>query len=152
MAGSNVKSDTLNVYLIGNNPIELSDVHQKLNSVKDVKFVAEIGFEIRDLVRNIQKFNPACILVDDNLGKQKFASLLQKLGKRAVTRNIPIAVLKSSNTELYPNTADDFLLKSNVTGDRLTKAIRNSIRLRKMKVSIGRKYYKSKRSLVKWLN
>lgn len=152
MAGSNLQMDTLNVYLIGNNPIELGDVHEKLRSVKEVNYVAEIGFEIRHLIRKVSKFNPACILIDDNLGQHQFAQLMKKLADNRVTRNIPIAILKSSNREFLINKADDFVLKQSLTADRLSKSIRNSIRLRKMKVALTRQYKSKKKSLISWAN
>ncbi|QSE98155.1 hypothetical protein [Fulvivirga lutea] len=144
----NQPSSPINVFLIGNNPIELSSVYTQLKQIKSSVVNAEIGFELSGLFRKIRKFKPSCILIDDNVEKIKIKKILKKLTQNSDTRDIPITVLKNSNYSEGYSEAQDYLLKENLTSEKLSRSILNSIRFKKMHLYMIKKYRKNKSRLL----
>lgn len=145
-------SDHINVYLIGNNPIELGAVYDKLKAIKSKKYRAEIGFELRGIYRKIAKFNPACILIDDNMEKLRLRKLIKRLANHNDTRDIPITVLKTSNyREGFIEEAQEYVLKESLTSERLSKTIASSIRLKAMQTYLSKTYRKRKSQFLGFL-
>lgn len=142
---TNNPSDSINVLLIGNNPIDLSDIYKKLKSVKSRQYITDIRFEIRGLFKKITRNNPACILVDDNLEKKYLSKLMRKLSTSNRTKDIPIAILKNANKDNLISGAQEFLLKDKATGESISQSILNSIRIKKMQVGLGDYYVKNKK-------
>lgn len=135
--------DSINVFLIGNNPIELSNIYEKLKAIKSKTYNAEIGFDLKGIYKKIMKFHPSCILIDDNLEKPYLKTLLSKLSSGSKTRHIPITILKNSNYgESYLVGAQEFILKDGITSEALSKSILNSIRLRNMQEYLYTSYKK----------
>ena len=135
--------ESINIYMIGNNPIELSTIYDKLKSIKTKTYHAEIGFDLKRAYKKIMQFNPACILIDDNLEKDYLRNLLRKLSRGARTRNIPITIIKNSNySSAYLGDVQEFLLKDSITSEGLSSSISNSIRLRAMQKYLYTKYKK----------
>jgi len=139
--------DAINVFLIGNNPIELSNIYNKLKDIHHKTFKAEVGFELKGLFKRITRFNPACILIDDNVERQYVNQLLSRLSSNQKTRNIPITVLKNDNKDRHMLQAEEYLLKDGVTSEVLLKSILNSIRLKKMQRKAAIIYKKKKKQL-----
>ncbi|MEQ8925140.1 MAG: hypothetical protein RLO81_04965 [Fulvivirga sp.] len=144
----NQPSSPINVFLIGNNPIELSSVYTQLKQIKSRVVNAEIGFELSGLLKKIKKFKPACILIDDNVERLQIKKILRKLTQNSDTRNIPITVLKNSNYNEGYCEAQDYLLKANLTSEKLSHSILNSIRFKKMHLYMLKKYRKNKSRLL----
>ena len=138
---------SLNVLLIGNNPIELSAILSKLNQISGTKVITEIAFDLRSVAERLMNFKPNYILIDDNLNKGEFSSALQALSENSKTRNVPVAVLKNSNYhEAKPtNMLADYLLKANLTAESLYRAFRNAMRLRRTQALILKSLRKQKR-------
>ena len=111
----NLSSQTINVLLIGNNPIEMSSVYDELKKAKSNVFNTEFGFELKSLVRKIKTFKPSCILIDDNIERVKIKQILRKLTQNRLTKNIPITVIKNSNYNEGYSEAQDNLLKEKLT-------------------------------------
>lgn len=141
-------SSSINVFLIGNNPIELSSVYEKLQNIQNNIFKAEIGFEIDGLFKKIKRFNPSCILIDDNIERIQIKKILKKLTHNSVTRDIPVTVLKNSNYNEGFSEAQDYLLKNDLTSEKLTRSIINAIKLRRMQIFVIKKYRKNKSILM----
>lgn len=141
-------TSSINVFLIGNNPIELSSVYEKLQNIKSNIFNAEIGFEFDGLFNRIKRFNPSCILIDDNIERVKIKKLLKKLTHNSLTKNIPVTVLKNSNYKEGFSEAQDYLLKEDLTSEKLSRSILNSIRFRRMQLFVVKKYRKNKSLLL----
>lgn len=145
-------SDHINVYLIGNNPIELGAVYEKLKAIKSKSYKAEIGFDLKNLFRKISKFNPACILIDDNVEKIKLRKLIKRLSNHNRTRDIPITIIKNSNyREALVEDAQEYILKESLTSERLSKTIASSIKLKKMQIYLYKTYRKSKSQFLGFL-
>jgi response regulator RpfG family c-di-GMP phosphodiesterase len=140
----NQSNESINVYLIGNNPIELSSIYEKLKAIKNRTFNTEIGFELKGLVKKIRKFSPSCILIDDNLERLHIKKLLKGLSANIQTRDIPITVIKNSNYKEGFGEVEDYVLKDVLTSESLFLSINNSIRLSKMHRFILKKYRKNK--------
>src|SRR5690606_29377973 len=94
---SKSSNQPLHVLLVGNNPIEMGAVLEKLHRVKKRKVVTEIAFDIRSTVERLSTFNPNFILIDDNLGNTELLETINTLSATKKTRNVPITVLKNSN-------------------------------------------------------
>ncbi len=151
MANNNT-TQPINVFLIGNNPIELSSIYEKLKELKNKSFQTEFGFELRGIYKKIIRFNPACILIDDNMERSYMKKLTLKLATNKRTRDIPITILKNNNSDSYIANAEEFLLKESVTSELLSKSILNSIRLKKMRVKMSLMYRKKKSQVKSWLS
>ena len=138
----------LHVLVVGNNPIEMSSILEKLHRVKKRKVVTEIAFDIRSTVERLATFNPNFILIDDNLGNAELLETLNTLTATKKTRHVPITVLKNSNyREILPSAGIlDYLLKQNLSTESLYSAIKNSLRLKRTQ-KLLRSLYKPKAGL-----
>lgn len=141
-------SNPINVLIIGNNPIELTRITDKLKGLKGRKFIADFCFSTRDSLLKIMKSQPGCILVDDNLDKNSITELSNKLNKHNKTKHIPITLLKSSyKNQKYIPGISDFLLKDSLSGESMAKAIVNVIRSRKSQRYLYIKIKKNQRRI-----
>ncbi|UII22552.1 hypothetical protein [Fulvivirga ligni] len=140
--------ESLNVFLVGNNPIELGDIYEKLKKIKNKSYNAEIGFDIKGLYKKILHSKPSCILIDDNFDKTYLKTLVKRLASSIKTKHIPITIIKNSNyTETYLGHAQEFILKEGLTSEALSISILNAIRFKSMHAYINDKYEKSKSKL-----
>jgi CheY-like chemotaxis protein len=140
----NPVNDSINVFLIGNNPIELSSIYDKLKEIKSRTFKTEIGFELKGLVNKIRRFSPSCILIDDNLSRLDIAKLIKRLSSDNKTKNIPITVIKNSNYREGFGEVQDYVLKESMTSDTLSHSILNSIKFKRMQTYVYKKYKRNK--------
>lgn len=141
-------TNTINVLIIGNNPVELSRIKNQLKNLKGRKFIADFCFSTRDSLMRILKFKPGCILVDDTIDKKSLADFSNKINSHNKTRHIPITLLKSSyKNQINIPGLSDFLLKDGLSGESLSKAIVNVIRSRKTQRYLYIKYKKNKKRL-----
>ena len=141
-------SDSLSVYLIGNNPLELSRIYDKLHAVKNIRYTTEIDFDLSGIFRKITQFRPSCILIDDNLERFRLSKLVKKLSSHAKTKDIPITIIKNSNYhDAHLEEVQDFLLKDSLTPETLQKSILNSMRLKRMQAYIYKTYKKRKNQI-----
>ena len=138
--------EPINVLLVGNNPVDLSIIHNLLNNFRGQRYVTETAFDISGFFRRLLKFTPNFILIDDNLGNVAVKNLVNKLSTDTKTRDIPITLLKNSNYEDSSTSGVmDFMLKDNVSGESIYKSLLNSRRLRKAQVSLYKFYKKGVR-------
>ncbi len=144
-------NESINVFLIGNNPIELSSIYDKLKDIKSRTFKTEIGFELKGLVNKIRKFSPSCILIDDNLSRLDIVKLIKKLSSDNKTKNIPITVIKNSNYKEGFSEVQDYVLKESMTSDSLSHSILNAIKFKRMHTYIYKKYKKNKSRLISFI-
>lgn len=145
---SSKTSDPVNIFLIGNNPTDLNGIYNLLKSIKKRTFKTEIHFDLTNVLSRISKFNPSCILIDDNLEKLKLKKLVKRLNAHVRTRHIPITVIKNSNyTEPQIQEAQDYLLKDSLTSESLSRSIFNSIKFKKMQRYLSINYAQKKSKL-----
>jgi CheY-like chemotaxis protein len=136
----------LNVLLIGNNPMELGTVLDKLNEVRAQKIITEIAFDLRSILERLMRFNPNFIFIDDNIGRQGLQETLKQLSSNRKTKDIPITVLKNSNYQeaLGASSVLDYLLKQNLSADALYNTVKNSLRFRRTQLYLYKMCQKKK--------
>lgn len=122
------KTEVLNVLLIGNNPIDMGVILDKLNSIRNKNVVTEIAFDYKTVSDRIVHFTPSCILIDDNIGKAEMALIADCLIATRKTKDVPITVLKNSNyAEVFVSAFKlDYVLKQNWSIDSMLIALKNS--------------------------
>lgn len=143
------KKKTLQILLVGNNPIELSAL---LNQVKDINqyvIQTELAFDVRSLLDRLKKFKPDFILIDDNIGAEELSETTSYLQTDKKTREIPVTVLKNSNyAESVPSDlVIDYLLKKSLTPERLYRTILNTLKIKQAQQYLKQAYEKRKHLL-----
>jgi CheY-like chemotaxis protein len=143
--------NSLNVLLIGNNPIELGTVLDKLKQVRTQKIVTEIAFDLRTILERLIRFNPNFIFIDDNIGRTELQETVKQLSSNRKTKDIPITVLKSSNYHeaMGASSILDYLLKQNLSAEALYNTVKNSLRFRRTQIYLNKVYQKKKADLLK---
>jgi CheY-like chemotaxis protein len=139
----------LKLLVVGNNPIELSKVLDQIEKIDRPKEV-KIAFDFQSIIDRLSHFKPDFILIDDNIGRSELRHVVDELLSERRTRNIPITVLKNSNyEEAISNGVIDFLLKENLSGDKIYKALRNSLKIKKTQLYLYNSYKKRKGQLMR---
>lgn len=148
---ANQLSDSVNILLIGNNPIEMSRMLETIAKVPGRKIITEIAFDIKSSWVRLMKFHPNFILIDDNIGRKELSQTVDSFMQNSKTCDIPITVLKNSNYEEAVVSADimDYLLKKNLTAESLYNAIKNTLKFRRTRAYLMDAYNKRKGQLLK---
>jgi CheY-like chemotaxis protein len=151
MEPTTLASEPLNILLIGNNPMELGGILEKLKQVRSQKITTEIAFDLRSILERLMRFNPNFIFIDDNIGKFELKETIKQLASNRKTKDIPITVLKSSNYHeaLGASSILDYLLKQNLSTDALYNTVKNSLKFRKTQRYLQMVYQKRKMELLK---
>ncbi|HEY9008388.1 hypothetical protein [Ohtaekwangia sp.] len=146
----NPVSGTLNVLLVGNNPIELSSVLKNVQQVHGAKIVTEIAFDLKSVLERLMRFNPNFIFIDDNLGRNELRETINSLSNNKKTKDIPITVLKNSNYQEALGTSSilDYLLKKNLSPEAIYNTLKNSLKLRRTQLYLYQVYQKRKNALL----
>ena len=144
-------SDSVNILLIGNNPIEMSSMLNTIAKVPGRRIITEIAFDVRSSWDRMIKFQPNFILIDDNIGRRELSQTVESLSHNLKTKDVPITVLKNSNYEEAVVSADimDYLLKRNLTAESLYNAIKNTLKFRRTRQYLMDAYNKRKSLLLK---
>lgn len=138
-------SDRYNVFLIGNNPQEISTMESNLSKYHRMDFIADVGFDLRDSISKVFKQKPNYILLDDCYPVVQIRRFIQRIRNNRQTEEIPIALLKSSNRHVRIDGIQDFFLKDNFSAERLFYAVRNSRKIRRTQIVLYKSYKKSRR-------
>lgn len=139
----------LKLLVVGNNPIELSKVLEQIEKIDRPKDV-QIAFDFQSIINRLSKFTPDFILIDDNIGRDELRQVVNQLMSERRTKNIPITVLKNYNyREAISSGVMEFLLKENLSGDKIYKALRNSLKMRKTEMYLINSYKKRKGQLMR---
>ncbi len=141
--------ETLNVLLVGNNPIELGRILQNIQQVSGRRIVTEIAFDLKSILDRLVRFNPNFIFIDDNLGKAELTETVNTLSHNEKTKDVPITVLKNSNYQesMYSSSILDYLLKTNLSPEAIYNALKNSLKFRRTQHYIYQVYQKRKKLL-----
>lgn len=136
--------DPINILLIGNNPIEMGSVLDKLKQVRGQRIITEIAFDVRSILERLIRFNPNFIFIDDNIGRNELNETVKSLASNKKTKDVPITVLKNSNYQesLASSTLLDYLLKQNLSPENLYKTVKNSLRFRRTQLYLYQAYKK----------
>jgi CheY-like chemotaxis protein len=126
-------AEPVNILVVGNNPIEMGYILDKLNQVNAIRVITEIAFDVRSILERLAHFNPGLILIDDNLGRPELKEVVSKLAAGKKTKDIPITILKNSNyrESLAASSILDYLLKHNLSPESLYRTIQNTLRFRR---------------------
>lgn len=145
--------EPLHVLLIGNNPMEMGGVLEKLKQVRGQKIITEIAFDIRSILERLIRFRPNFIFIDDNIGRTELLETINALSNNRKTRDIPITVLKNSNYHESLGSASilDYLLKQNLSPEDLYNTVKNSLKFRRTQLYLYHAYKKRKGQLLKAL-
>lgn len=143
--------ESVNILLIGNNPIEMSSMLDTIAKVPGRKIITEIAFDVKSSWQRLVKFQPTFILIDDNIGRSELSQTVDSFVHNSKTRDVPITVLKNSNYEEAVVSADimDYLLKKNLTAESLYNAIKNTLKFRRTRQYLLDAYNKRKELLLK---
>lgn len=140
----------LYVLLVGNNPIEMGRVLEKLKQVRGQKITTEIAFDLKSILERLIRFTPNFILIDDNIGKTEMQETVNSLSSNRKTKDIPITVLKNSNyhESMGSSSILDYLLKQNLSPEALYNTVKNSLKFRRTQVYLYQAYKKRKGQLL----
>ena len=140
---------TLNVLLVGNNPIEMGRVLDKLRQVKGQKIITEIAFDLKSILERLVRFTPNFILIDDNIGRHELMETVNSLSGNRTTKDVPITVLKNSNYTESLGSASilDYLLKQNLSSEDLYNTLKNTLRFKRTQSFLYQTYKKRTRPL-----
>lgn len=146
----NRSAQTLNVLLVGNNPIEMGRVLEKLNQIRGQKIITEIAFDLKSILERLLKFRPNFIFIDDNIGRNELMVTVNSLSSNRVTKDVPITVLKNSNyTESLGATSIlDYLLKQNLSPEDLYKTVKNTLRFKRTQLYLNKAYKRGSGQLI----
>lgn len=135
--------EQMNILLIGNNPIELSDVDESVYNFSRGALRATFLFDLSKLASSLKNLNPSGVFIDDKLNIKEIKRAIFKMHKNRNTAHIPVTIIKSSNFANYPNLgADDFILNSSMSGQSIYKSVLNGKRFRKSRIYIKKAYRK----------
>ena len=147
---NNRPAEPLHILLIGNNPIEMGGVLEKLNKVRGQKIITEIAFDLKSILERLIRFRPNFILIDDNIGRSVMIETINSLSTNSKTKDIPITVLKNSNYQESHVSSSilDYLLKQNLSPEVLYNTVKNSLKLRRAQMYLYQAYKKRKVQLL----
>jgi CheY-like chemotaxis protein len=145
------RADTVNVLLVGNNPIDMGGVLEKLNKVRGQRIVTEIAFDLKSILERLLRFQPNFILIDDNIGRHELMATVNSLSANRITKDVPITVLKNSNySESFGSTSIlDYLLKQTLSPDDLYKTLKNTLRFRQTQRYLYQVYQRRRGQLLR---
>jgi hypothetical protein len=148
MKSDSHNSASLNVLLIGNNPIELGSVLEHLKQVRTQKIIIEIAFDLKGIIERLVMFKPNFIIIDDNIGRVELRETVKKLSSIRKTKDIPITLLKTSNYHeaVESKSILDYLLKQNLSADALYNTVKNSLRFQKTQQYLQNIYQKKRKT------
>ncbi|HTE31149.1 MAG TPA: hypothetical protein VK666_12295 [Chryseolinea sp.] len=133
---------TLNVLLVGNNPMEMGGVLEKLQQVRGQRIITEIAFDLKSILERLLRFRPNFIFIDDNIGRNELMQTVNTLSANRATKDVPITVLKNSNysESLGSSSILDYLLKQNLSPEDLYNTLKNSLKLRRTQLYLYQAY------------
>jgi DNA-binding NarL/FixJ family response regulator len=134
------------VLLVGNNPLEMSLVYEKIFDLKDKIKRIETAFSHADMLNKIHLNHPNCVLLDDNMGIRPLKSIVQtinSLSKEAIS----ITLLKSHNRQEVTSGVHEYILKEGIDSTRVYKALRNALKFKRTQQFFRIKYYSGRRTI-----
>jgi chemotaxis response regulator CheB len=136
----------INVLLVGNNPLEMSLVYEKIFDLKDKIKRIETAFSQADMLNKIHLTHPNCILLDDNMGIKPLKSIVKTvnaLSKEAIS----ITLLKTQNKQEVTSGVHEYLMKEGIESARIYRALINALRFKKAHQFFKIKYYSGRQSI-----
>jgi hypothetical protein len=138
-----------NVLVVGNNPIELGHVFDRLHGIRGRTILTEMAFDLQTILQRLTLFRPQHIIIDDNVGQPALHDIVDKLHS-SKSSHVPITILKNSNyQEAIGNGVMNFVLKQNLTSELLHLELLNSLRFFETHQYWDKAYRKRKGQLVR---
>jgi hypothetical protein len=145
--------ESIEVLMVGNNPIDLSRIVERLQEIKSKTIVTKFAFDLKSSLQCLMKFKPSFIIIDDNIGTSELGLSVQAFSRKRKTKDIPITIIKNYNYEPVMSLGPlNYVLKSNLSGELLYKALTNSLKYRKTQDYLKLVYRKRKGQLRQLLN
>ena len=127
MAGRIDLGERWRVLVVGNNPIDLNYIFDRLKGISKKHILTEMAFDLRSALQRLLTFHPEHILIDDNVGRPAMKAMVLELQK-SDSRYVPITVLKNSNYQESIGTGVmNYVLKDNLNSELLYKELLNSL-------------------------
>jgi DNA-binding NarL/FixJ family response regulator len=136
----------INVLLVGNNPIEMSIVYEKLFDLKDKIKRIETAFSQADMLNKIHLTHPNCIILDDNLGLNPLKAIIRNINELS-KEAISITLLKTHNKQEVTSGVQEYILKDGIDSIRIYNALRNALKFKKTQQFFRIKYFSGKRNI-----
>ena len=92
-----IKRETVPVLIIGNNPIEMTQVYNTLVANTAKNYLADVCFDVKDSFNRITKQKPSVILIDDNLLKDDINKLVRVLRNNIKTKRQRVSSCNRGN-------------------------------------------------------
>lgn len=111
---------------MGNNPMDMSIVQEKLKSIRHRTVLTEMAFDVPTVQERIGTFLPEHVLIDDNVGRASIHEMMMEMNRHD---SVPVTVLKNSNyEEVGIWGVSNYVLKRNLTSQHLYLELLNSQR------------------------
>ncbi|WP_340153163.1 hypothetical protein [uncultured Marivirga sp.] len=136
----------INVLLVGNNPIEMSIVYEKLFDLQGKIKRIETAFSQADMLNKIHLTHPNCIILDDNLGLNPLKAIIRNINELS-KEAISIILLKTYNKQEVTSGVQEYILKDGIDSNRIYNALRNALKFKKTQQFFRIKYYSGKRNI-----
>lgn len=150
---TSAKVEDVSVLMVGNNPTDLGRIFDSLNHIPGRRIITEIAFDLKTILERLGRFSPNFIVIDDNIGKSELKNSVQALHRYKKTRSIPITILKNSNyQEAIGVGVLNFILKEQLTGEALYRALTNSIKFLRTQSYLRQTYRGRKGHLLRIIN
>ena len=132
---SSYKTPSIGVLMVGNNPLELGQYCRSLFNFREAKFTIETAFNSEECFKNIVKFKPSIVVVDDSVGFMSMIEITDKMYSDMRFAHIPVIVIKNSSYHhaTLKKGVDAFVMMDRVLGGELPYLILDSIQNRKEK-------------------
>jgi hypothetical protein len=124
----------------------MSKIYEVIRQVKDRKIRLVTAFSMAESVEKASLSQPDCIIVDDTFKKEQIESMVSQITNRKRTNHASFALLKSTNYGLSAaNGIQEFLLKDDLSPEKLVRTILSAMRLRQTQAYLVRTYRVNKR-------
>jgi DNA-binding response OmpR family regulator len=122
------KKEVTKVLIIGNNPLELAEIYDKLSNSRRKYYMVDVSFSLKDGRQRAIKNNPDVILLDDNLEYQDMKSFTREIKSNHKFSHLKIILMKSSNKKyVLLEQVEDYLLKNAINTEMLDNVISNQM-------------------------
>jgi response regulator of citrate/malate metabolism len=139
-------SNQISVLLVGNNPIEMSFLYEKLSLLKSKISKIDTAFTQEDVLKKIFLMNPNCLLLDDNIGIKTLKAIIQNVN--AINKGmISITLIKTNNKQEVTSGVQEYLMKKDLDSTKIYHALKNALRFKKTQQFLKIKYYSGKKNI-----
>lgn len=131
-----LKMKSISVLMVGNNPMELGQYCRSLVNFRAAKFTIETAFNSEECFKNIVKFKPAIVVLDDSVGFMSMMEITEKMHSDMRFAHIPVIVVKNASYHhaTLKKGVDEFIMLDRVLGGELPYLILETIKVRKEKM------------------